>query len=310
MRHIFIINPVAGKKDISQSIQKQIEKICTQKEIQPLIFISEYPGYERDMTKKMCTLFPNEKIRLYSIGGSGTLYHILSGIQNFELTEVACYPSGLTNDLLKCFTGNISHFTSLENLIDGKIQLLDYILMDDVAIPNFVSFGLGTAYFKNKFFMKTLSVISPQFSYLLSILKEVFRNRIAEYKINIDGQDYSGCYPLVVCMNGFCMGGNIIPCHTARPHDGTLNFVFVEKMSRLMQIRVLYCMKTGRIEKLGNKLRIVTGKQMKIRRKDKQPLLFNCDGEPALNKHAITTIEIIPAKLRFVTPVNAEIRSL
>lgn len=310
MRHIFIINPVAGKKDISQSIQNKIEKLCKKKGIQPLIFISEYPGYERDMTQKMCNLFSNETIRFYSIGGSGTLYHILCGIQNFDLTEVACYPSGLTNDLLKCFTGTTKHFRSLENLIDGNVQLLDYIQIGNLSIPNFASLGLGTVYFKDKFFMKTLSVLSSQFSYVLSILKEILHNKVVEYEIKIDGVDYSGFYPLITCMNGFCMGGDIIPYDSPRPHDGILNFVLVENMSRFMQIKTFYYMKSGRTIKLGDKIRMIPGKQMKIHRKDGQPLLINCDGEPGYNNQDITTIQVIPSKFRFVTPVEAKILSI
>ena len=107
MRHIFIINPAAGKHDISETIRTDIEKICAERNIDPLIFISEYAGYERDMTRKMCTLFSNEPIRFYSIGGSGTLYQIISGITNFETTDF----------LLK---------TSLHNTIANTIKKIAY----------------------------------------------------------------------------------------------------------------------------------------------------------------------------------------
>ena len=74
MRHIFIINPNAGKYDISEKKRREIEEVCSKYGIDPLIWVSEYAGYEREITEKMCFLFSGEELRLYSIGGSGTLF--------------------------------------------------------------------------------------------------------------------------------------------------------------------------------------------------------------------------------------------
>lgn len=302
MRHIFIINPAAGKHDISESIRADIEKICARRNIEPLIFISEYPEYERDMTRKMCTLFSNEPIRFYSIGGSGTLYQIICGITNFETTEVACYASGLTNDLLKCYVGDIASFRSLENLIDGRVDYLDLIEMGDVKCPNFISFGLGTGYFSDRILFKMMSPIAPQVSYLLGIIADLLRNEIIHYEIKIDGVDYSNPYALVTCFNGLCMGGDIIPYKSPRPNDGVLNFVLIENINRLEQFKALYYLKTGQTHKLGNKIRMIKGTKMEVARKDKQLLLCNCDGEGECSTNGRAIMRIRPNLLRFVVP--------
>jgi len=309
MRHIFIINPAAGTHDISESIRADIEKICATRNIDPLIFISEYAGYERDMTRKMCTLFSDEQIRFYSIGGSGTLYQIICGIINFETTEVACYASGLTNDLLKCYDGSISAFRSLENLIDGKIDYLDLIEMGDVKCPNFISFGLGTGYFSDKLFFKVMSTIAPQGSYIMGIIFDLLRNEIVNYKLKIDGVEYSNPYSLVVCFNGFCMGGSIIPYKSPRPNDGTLNFILIESMSRIEQFKTLFYLKTGKTHKLQSKMHMIKGSKMEVSRNDGQLLLFNCDGEGEFSTNGSATIRIRPKALQFIVPREVQILS-
>lgn len=309
MRHIFIINPVAGKHDISESIRAEIEKVCAARNIDPLIFISEYAGYERDMTNKMCTLFSGEQIRFYSIGGSGTLYQIICGITDFENTEVACYASGLTNDLLKCYNGTTDCFRSLEKLIDGYVDYLDLIETGDVKCPNFISFGLGTGYFSDRILFKALSTVAPQFSYIMGIITDLLRNEIINYEIKIDGVDYSNRYALVVCFNGFCMGGSIIPYKEPRPNDGMLNFVLIENMSRLEQFKTLFYLKTGQSHKLSTRMRMIKGTKLEVARKDGQLLLLNCDGEGESSTNGTATFRIKPKLLRFVVPKEAQILS-
>ncbi len=307
MRHIFIINPAAGRHDISESIRTDIERICAERDIDPLIFISEYAGYERDMTRKMCTLFSNEPIRFYSIGGSGTLYQIISGITNFETTEVACYASGLTNDLLKCYDSKAAAFRSLENLIDGKVDCLDLIEMGDIKCPNFISFGLGTGYFSDRFLFKMTSSFAPRISYLLGIISDLLRNEIINYEIKIDGVEYNNAYALVACFNGLCMGGSIIPYKSPRPNDGTLNFVLIENLTRFEQFKALFYLQTGQTYKLGSRIRMIKGTKMEVARKDGHLLLFNCDGEGESSANGCATFRIRPGVLRFVVPKEAQL---
>ena len=78
MRHIFIINPAAGRKNVTNRVRAEIEGVCARRGIAPLIFISEYNGYERFIAEKMCSIFTDEDIRFYCIGGSGTLTQTIS----------------------------------------------------------------------------------------------------------------------------------------------------------------------------------------------------------------------------------------
>ena len=69
MLQIFIINSFSGDETTTIGIREELEKI---KDMEYLVFNSEYPGHEGEMARQMCNLFPEEKIRFYACGGTGT----------------------------------------------------------------------------------------------------------------------------------------------------------------------------------------------------------------------------------------------
>lgn len=75
MLHIFIINSFAGKGGFSEYIRTELEK---KKNIEYLIFNSEYPGHEGALAAQLYELFENETIRFYACGGSGTFRNIMN----------------------------------------------------------------------------------------------------------------------------------------------------------------------------------------------------------------------------------------
>ncbi|MBE6902283.1 MAG: hypothetical protein E7478_07390 [Ruminococcaceae bacterium] len=305
MHHIFMINPAAGKKDCSENMRTMIESICINHDIEPLIFTSEYPGYEREMTEKLCDLFPGEEVRFYSIGGSGTLTNIVSGIRDFSKTEVACYPVGLTNDFLKSFGKSAPLFRSIDALIKGRVELIDIIDINGYKTLDFASFGLGNSCFSDALPFKFASMISSNLVYSLSVVVDLLRNKCGKYKIEIDGKDCTGEYAMVVCFNGMCMGGNVIPLRDPRPNDRMLNFLLVSKMSRLKQLRTVSDFAKGKLAKHKNYIRLVNGRYAEISKDNGKPTIFNCDGECVMGLNNV--VKLSADKLRFIVPENAHI---
>ena len=307
MRHIFIINPNAGKYDISEKKRREIEEVCSKYGIDPLIWVSEYAGYEREITEKMCFLFSGEELRFYSIGGSGTLFKIVSGIKDFSVTEVACCPCGYTNDLLKSYGKDVRSFRSIENLINGKTDMLDVVEIDNSRFVDFASFGLGNTYCNNILFFQLVALISAQLSYNVGIVYDILVNKNEEYEVTIDGKDYSGKYVLVTCLNGMCMGGTVVPDATARPYDGMMNVIFLDDLPVHKKILNIIPYSRGDIEKVGKYMRIVRGKHVTVARKDKKSIPFNCDGECVRPTDYPASIKIIPGQLKFIVPQDAKL---
>ena len=54
MLQIFIINSFSGDETTTIGIREELEKI---KDMEYLVFNSEYPGHEGEMARQMCNLF-------------------------------------------------------------------------------------------------------------------------------------------------------------------------------------------------------------------------------------------------------------
>ena len=100
MKHIFIVNPYAGNMTFANNLRQQLEKI---EGFEYFLFNSRYTGNETELTKKIVHFFPDEQLRIYACGGSGTFRNVLEGVGENPLVELAFYPCGMTNDFLYQF---------------------------------------------------------------------------------------------------------------------------------------------------------------------------------------------------------------
>ena len=310
MKHIFIINPEAGKLDSSVRLRSEIEAVCPKYGIEPLICISEYKGYERETAEKMSVLFSNEEIRFYAVGGSGTFANVVSGIKNFALTEVACYPCGYSNDFLKCYTMDYSPFRSIENLINGRVDTVDVIESDVSAAPNFVLMGIGAKPLADNIIYNLLSLVNPNSMYVLNTITDVLTKKNYDYVIDIDGKDYSGKYTMVVCFNGICMGSCFIPSDKPRINDGYMNVMLIDEMSLFGRLGVFNYFKNARLDMLGNKGRLIRAKKVTMYAADKSPLQMNIDGEMYASASIPSTMRLMPARMKLVVPQEVHLPSV
>ena len=118
MKHIFIVNPYAGRLNFANNLRDQLEQI---EGLEYYLFNSRYSGNETELAEKMTNFFPDEKIRIYACGGSGTFRNVLQGVGENPNVELAFYPCGQTNDFLKVFKEEDQmRFFDIEELIDGE----------------------------------------------------------------------------------------------------------------------------------------------------------------------------------------------
>lgn len=308
MRHIFIINPVAGRKNITERVQKEIEGVCARRGINPLIFISEYNGYERFISEKMCSLFTDEDIRFYCVGGSGTLVQTLSGIDDGKNRQIACYPSGLTNDFLKCYRGVNRGFTNIEALLDGRIDEMDYIkVMGHCKSLDFINIGLSNSMFDTESLPELAGLSSSTIGYGLAISYDMIRTHSAEYDISVDGKDYSGTYSMILCMNGRCLGGRIYPSKNAKPNDGVMNILLFRGDHKTNQSASFLKFYLGNEKGAEDYYTEIKGRRMIISRKDHRRIILNCDGDGFTPSDTTLDIRLIPAGVHFVAPEHSEL---
>ncbi len=306
MRHIFIVNPVAANVDRSEEIRTEVEALSKAMDFEYLFFIVEFEGHESIITNKICDAFRDEPIRIYACGGSGTFQRVLDAAKGFKNAEIACYPCGVTNDLLKCFRDS-SGFYELKKLIEGETMTLDAAEFDGRRFCNALSIGMTARIIGDIDNYEFISKFNRNFPYWFSSIVDVLTKREIDYQIEIDGVDYSGKYLLVSAFNGCVYGGNISPAKNARPDDGMLDFILfkaIKYFDTLMSIKA-FC--AGDAEKLGDRMLLIRGKRMKIMQRNGLEMTCNIDGE-FYKTSGFTEICMKENGLKLIVPQGAALK--
>ncbi|HEY8395909.1 MAG TPA: acylglycerol kinase family protein, partial [Bacilli bacterium] len=101
MKHIFIINPKAGKRDQTEKVREIVQRELREDEY--LFYVTKGPLDAKEIVNKYCREHEDEEKRFYSCGGDGTLNEVAAGVTGFSNTEVTYYPVGSGNDFVKYF---------------------------------------------------------------------------------------------------------------------------------------------------------------------------------------------------------------
>ncbi len=311
MIHIFIINPVAGLRDRSESIRQFLER---KQDFSYLVFDTEDAGHETAIVNRMLKLFDDEKIRFYICGGSGTFANAISGIEDRDLTrvEMAHYPCGLTNDFLKNFGEREKLFYNMDNLIRGEVIQVDFVKnsnADGEDIHNHVLFSTtGLTELVERFAsrMKFIGSMNSQFLYVLSFLLTFLFNPTVDYTFEIDGDDQSGEYDMIYMGNSICLGGSFYPISNASAGDGRMELLLLKKIKKWRAIHFMRLFQRGEIGGLPDgflTLREVSS--LSIRRRDGKYIYLNVDGE--ILKEKEWKVELMPGALNYVVPQGVRI---
>ena len=77
MKHIFIINPKAGKRDQTEKVKEIVRQELPEEEV--VFYVTEGPLAARDFVSNYCREHGDEEKRFYSCGGDGTLNEVANG---------------------------------------------------------------------------------------------------------------------------------------------------------------------------------------------------------------------------------------
>ncbi|NLG05848.1 MAG: hypothetical protein GX567_18790 [Clostridia bacterium] len=300
--HIFIINPIAGLKDRSESIRVFLEK---KEKMQYLVFDTEENNGEVELVTKMQRLFSDDNVRYYICGGSGTFFNSLSSIDDLSKVEIAHFPCGATNDFIKIFGKSRKYFYNLDNLVRGDSVPLDYLHGTDCKSAIFISAGL-TARIENVVGkMKFLLGLSSVFTYSLAFIFTFLFNPCYEYLVEIDGEDYSGEYGMIYMGNAIVIGGQYCPFPKASQTDGLMEIMLLKKINNMRLLKFIQYFKHGEMDKMQDSVIYRKAKKISFARKDGKEILLNCDGD--MITRSKFECEVRNKEMNFVVPRGAEL---
>ena len=82
MKHIFIINPTAGKTDSRQKIYDMAESLRQKHGLDVQCILTKKQGHATELAKKLCET--GEALRFYACGGDGTVNEVANGIIGYD----------------------------------------------------------------------------------------------------------------------------------------------------------------------------------------------------------------------------------
>lgn len=300
MTHIFIVNPYAGQKNFAEDLRKKLAEIDN---LNYFVFNTRCAGYESEIAKKVQHFFPDEQLRFYCCGGSGTMRNVLNGLEDLKKTEVAYFPCGLTNDFLKVFGEDQKRFFDIMELIHGDVIKLDYIKTNHGLALNTLSFGMDTDFNNKLKDWQLLGVISPALPYVLAMVHALLRTKPQKFKIRMDAIEREDAVTEFCWSNGHTLGGMLHMADSACVQDGKALCRYMKDLKGFRTIPPAKAFITNDQNRLDSdpKLESMYCQKLLIRRQDGKPFGLSFDGEMVYNIEECQA-EIIRQGLQFVVP--------
>lgn len=302
MRHVFILNPVAGKNQTALTLRGKIDAyFAAHPDMNYRIYLTDGVGSATDIARRECE--KDGAVRLYACGGDGTLQETANGIpvgrEDVELTVVPC---GSGNDYVRIFGGSDA-FLNLTDLIEGSAVPVDAIDCGDCLSLNIASIGLDASVGQKMQKYKTLPGVSGSMAYNIAVVDVICHPIGVEMEIEIESEEgtitRNGRYLMTLAANGRYYGGGYQGAPKAVENDGLLDFVLVKKISRLQIPFILGKYKAGQHEGVAC-IESIRGTAMRV--KAAKSMVCNIDGE-CFDTNEIS-FHIIPDAFRFVLPAS------
>ncbi len=293
MRHIFIVNPVAGKGKTLSVIPEIKEYFKDKPEESYEILITERKGHGTELARK-ATASGNG--RIYSVGGDGTLNEVLNGMIHSDYC-LGLFAKGSGNDFIRTLCPNQKPDMSVEQIVQGTPKIIDCAKANDTYFINVASVGFDAEVADNTKIFKKIPLVKGSLSYLFSLFYTLVNMKpyTIRYKMN-DMQDSSN-YLLIAFCNGKYYGGGFLPAPKADLSDGLLDICRVKHTKRRVIFKCFPKLRDGTHDTLD----VVTIEKTKsIHIQSEQELCLNIDGE--ISKTKDLQIEIIPETVKILVP--------
>ena len=300
MKHVFIINPRAGKVNIFDKALNEINKFADKYDISV-----HKTTEEKDATnfvKRYVESHPDKEIRFYACGGDGTINEVVSGAVNYPNVSVCVYPCGSGNDFVKSI-GTLEFYNDIEKILNAKTKKIDVIKVGNGNYSiNVCNYGFEAKVAKYANQIKKKGGKNP---YLRGVIRGLFTGMKNKITVEADGEvlNPSGTLLLSSSANGGYVGGKYFCAPNFVLDDGLLEVTLVKQVSVFTLIKLI------KQYELGNHLKdkrfenlLVYKRAKKVKIYSDKPFDVCIDGEIITGKEF--EIEILSKAINFVVEEN------
>ena len=298
MKHIFIINPTAGKTDSRQKIYDMAESLRQKHGLDVQCILTKKQGHATELAKKLCET--GEELRFYACGGDGTVNEVANGIIGYDNAAMTVIPVGTGNDFLKNFGDDMEKFRDAENLWDGPQFPMDAIDVNGRVALTIACSGIDARVARDVHKYSESPLLDGKGSYIYSLaVNFLFKGIGTHWTITLDDVTTEGDWSLVSVCNGRYYGGGFMPVAEARMDDGVLNTLVVREVNRRTFLKFVGPYSKGEYAKFPEYAHCSCPKVVHIH--SEKPDIVTClDGESVVNSDV--TIKLHDKKLNFFGP--------
>lgn len=315
MRHIFVMNPNAGKRGRLEQMKQQIYDAGRKQNCIVEIYETIAPGDGERFVRETCELkAPEEVIRFYACGGDGAVHEIANGIYGFQNVEMGCIPMGTGNDYIRNY-GTEKQFLDIEAQLQGAAvdsDLIRYVeYLDGMAkVPryciNMFNIGFDCNVVDQTAQVKKWPLIKGSLAYIISVGIMLVRKKGANLRVEYeDGHVFDGKMLLIAVANGCYCGGGVKGIPLSVLDDGLMDVSLVRDIPRRLFLNLFPKYSKGthlEDKKIKTLLDYDKCERLSITANGK-PMRLCTDGE--ITDAEKVTFEIIPRAIRFSVPMGA-----
>ena len=302
MRHIFIINPIAGGRDSTPRIMGQARTLQERHGVDFQCILTRRPGHAMETSRALAE--SGEDLRFYACGGDGTVNEVANGILGFPNAAMTCIPMGTGNDFLKNFGPEMAgRFRNVEDLWNGPAFPLDAIDCNGRIALTIACSGIDAQIADSVHRYSGRPLLGGRGSYLASVaVNFLFHDIGHRWTVTLDDEVITGSFALVSVCNGRHYGGGSTPVPRARMDDGVLETILVRTVGKVTFARLFPAYSAGECWKFPDIARVVRAKRVRIQSEER---IVTClDGE-SLYSHDVT-LTLSAKKVNFFGPAGCD----
>ena len=298
MKHIFIINPTAGKSDSTRKIYAMAERLRQEHGLDVQCILTKRQGHAVDLARELCKT--GEELRFYACGGDGTVNEVANGIVGFDNAAMTVIPVGTGNDFLKNFGDRAAEFTDAENLWDGEVFPLDAIDVNGRIALTIACSGLDARVAADVHKYSESPLLDGKGSYVYSLMINfVFKPIYNHWTVMVDDQIREGDYALVAVCNGRYYGGGFMPVPEAKMNDGVLDALVIDRVNHATFAKMVNGYSKGEYRKFSRFIHHYTPSVIRIH-SEKNDIVTCLDGECVTSSDVV--IKLAEGKVHFFGP--------
>ena len=274
IRHIFIINPAAGKPETTHRLEEQLSRLSVPHEV----FYTREAGEAQKIAERAAA--EGVPARLYACGGDGTLNEVVNGAAGHDFLAVTNVPKGTGNDFLKLFGPDYrALFSDLEALAAGPQTPFDLMDCNGKLGLDVVCAGVDARIAAGVHRYSKLKGVSGRWAYLLSLAEQIFLRGICRpMTVEMGGRRWENEPTAILCIcNGRHYGGGFMPVGEAMPDDGVLDMLRVGQASLFTFLRLVGKYAKGRYRDYPQIIDAVHSREVSF--SAREPITAVVDGE-------------------------------